>query len=57
MILYGMSANPCTESHIRDLLWLGFEVAVVKAVVAAIAPAGAGLDYSTEMGNVYQNTR
>ncbi len=48
-----MSANPCTESHMRDLLELGFEVAVVKAVVAAIAPAGAGLDYSTEMGNVY----
>lgn len=42
VILAGMSANLCTESHLRGLLEEGFEVAVVKdATAAAQAP---GLD-------------
>ena len=35
MILAGMSANLCTESHMRELLEQGFEVAVVKDATAA----------------------
>ena len=35
VILAGMSANLCTESHMRDLLEQGFEVAVVKDGTAA----------------------
>ena len=43
MILGGMSANLCTESHMRDLLERGFEVAVVKdATAAAIVEEGDG---------------
>ena len=39
VILAGMSANLCTESHLRDLVESGFEVAVVKdATAAAIIP-------------------
>ncbi|MCT4602800.1 MAG: cysteine hydrolase [Marinifilum sp.] len=39
VILAGMSANLCTESHLRDLVESGFEVAVVKdATAAAILP-------------------
>lgn len=39
VILAGMSANLCVESHLRDLLEQGFEVAVVKdATAAAQAP-------------------
>ncbi len=42
VILAGMSANLCVESHLRELLEQGFEVAVVKdATAAAQAP---GLD-------------
>jgi nicotinamidase-related amidase len=42
VILAGMSANLCVESHLRNLLEEGFEVAVVKdATAAAQAP---GLD-------------
>ncbi len=42
LILAGMSANLCIESHLRDLLEQGFEVAVVSdATAAAILP---GLD-------------
>ena len=42
VILAGMSANLCVESHLRGLLEQGFEVAVVKdATAAAQAP---GLD-------------
>ncbi len=41
-ILAGMSANLCVESHLRELLEQGFEVAVVTdATAAAQAP---GLD-------------
>ncbi len=43
VILGGMSANLCVESHIRELLEQGFEVAVVKdATAAAIVPEGDG---------------
>jgi len=39
VILGGMSANLCTESHMRELLENGFEVAVVKdATAGAILP-------------------
>jgi len=43
VILAGMSANLCTESHMRELLEDGFEVAVVKdATAAAKLPDGDG---------------
>jgi nicotinamidase-related amidase len=43
VILGGMSANLCTESHMRELLEQGFEVAVVKdATAAAKLPEGDG---------------
>jgi len=46
VILGGMSANLCTESHMRELIEQGFEVAVVKdATAAAITP---------ELGDGYQ---
>lgn len=35
VVLAGMSANLCTESHLRELLEQGFEVAVVKDATAA----------------------
>lgn len=43
VILAGMSANLCTEAHLRELLERGFEVAVVKdGTAAAIVPEGDG---------------
>jgi len=43
VILAGMSANLCTESHMRELLEQGFEVAVVSdGTAAAILPEGDG---------------
>jgi len=43
VILAGMSANLCVESHLRALLEGGFEVAVVRdATAAAIIPDGDG---------------
>ncbi len=43
VVLAGMSANLCVESHMRELLEQGFEVAVVKdATAAAILPEGDG---------------
>ena len=45
MILAGMSANLCVESHLRELLEQGFEVAVVKdATAAAIVEEGDGYE-------------
>jgi len=35
VILGGMSANLCTESHMRELMEQGFEVAVVSDATAA----------------------
>ena len=43
VILAGMSSNLCVESHLRDLLEQGFEIAVVKdATAAAKLPEGDG---------------
>ncbi len=43
VILGGMSANLCTEAHMRELLERGFEVAVVSdATAAAKVPEGTG---------------
>ncbi|MGE0559926.1 MAG: cysteine hydrolase [Burkholderiales bacterium] len=43
VVLAGMSANLCVESHLRSLLEGGFEVAVVRdATAAAILPEGDG---------------
>lgn len=43
VILAGMSANLCVESHMRELLEQGFEVAVVTdATAAAQVPEGDG---------------
>ncbi len=43
LILGGMSANLCVESHMRELLEQGFEVAVVTdATAAAQVPEGDG---------------
>ena len=45
VILGGMSANLCTESHMRELLEQGFEVAVVTdATAAAIVEEGNGYE-------------
>jgi nicotinamidase-related amidase len=45
VILAGMSANLCTEAHMRELIEQGFEVAVVKdATAAAIIPEGNGYE-------------
>ena len=41
VLLAGMSANLCVESHMRELLEQGFEVAVAKdATAAARCPKG-----------------
>ena len=43
VILAGMSANLCTEAHMREFLEQGFEVAVVvDATAAAQLPEGDG---------------
>jgi biuret amidohydrolase len=43
VILAGMSANLCIESHLRHLLEEGFEIAVVRdATAAAVIPDGDG---------------
>ena len=42
VVLAGMSANLCTESHMRELLEQGFEVAVVKDATAAAKRLGIG---------------
>ncbi|MGO4330077.1 cysteine hydrolase [Cupriavidus sp. 2TAF22] len=43
VILAGMAANLCVESHLRDLLEQGFEVAVVRdAVAGPKVPEGDG---------------
>lgn len=50
VVLAGMSANLCTESHMRELLEQGFEVAVVSdGTAAAIVPEGDG--YAAAMTN------
>ena len=50
VILAGMSANLCVESHLRELLEQGFEVMVVSdATAAAKIPEGDG--YETALVN------
>jgi len=45
VVLAGMSANLCTESHMRELLEQGFEVAVVSdGTAAAKVPEGNGYE-------------
>jgi nicotinamidase-related amidase len=44
VILAGMSANLCVESHLRELLEAGFEVAVVTDATAAAIIPDDGLD-------------
>jgi nicotinamidase-related amidase len=50
VILCGMSANLCVESHMRDLLEQGFEVAVVKDATAA-AQVEEGDGYAAALTN------
>lgn len=57
VILAGMSANLCTESHMRELLEQGFEVAVVKdATAAAVIPDGDGYAAATTNFRFMANT-
>lgn len=51
VILAGMSANLCTEAHLRELLELGFEVAVVADATAAAIHPELGDGYQTAMTN------
>ena len=50
MILAGMSANLCTESHMHELLEQGFEVAVVSDATAA-AKVSEGDGYQAALVN------
>lgn len=50
VILAGMSANLCVESHMRDLLEQGFEVAIVKDATAA-AQVEEGDGYAAALTN------
>ena len=50
VILAGMSANLCVESHLRELLEQGFEVAVVKDATAA-AQVAEGDGYAAALVN------
>ena len=52
IILAGMSANLCVESHLRELLEAGFEVSVVTDATAAAIVPDDGLDgYKAAMTN------
>jgi nicotinamidase-related amidase len=52
VILAGMSANLCVESHLRELLETGFEVSVVTDATAAAIIPDDGLDgYKAAMTN------
>ena len=50
VILAGMSANLCVESHLRELLEQGFEVAVVKDATAG-AQVAEGDGYASALVN------
>jgi len=50
IILAGMSANLCTESHMRELMEQGFEVAVVSDATAA-AQVSEGDGYEAALVN------
>lgn len=51
VILAGMSANLCVESHLRDLLERGFEVTVVADATAAARHPELGDGYVAAMTN------
>jgi len=51
VILAGMSANLCVESHMRELLEQGFEVTVVKDGTAAAKTPELGDGYATALTN------
>ncbi|MFT4541868.1 MAG: nicotinamidase-related amidase [Planctomycetota bacterium] len=51
VILAGMSANLCTESHMRELMEQGFDVTVVSDGTAAAITPGLGDGYAAAMTN------
>lgn len=51
VLLCGMSANLCTESHMRELLEQGFEVAVIKDATAAAITPDLGDGYAAAVTN------
>jgi len=51
VLLCGMSANLCLESHLRELLEQGFEVSVVKDATAAAKHPELGDGYATALTN------
>ena len=51
VLLCGMSANLCLESHLRELLEQGFEVSVVKDATAAGKHPELGDGYATALTN------
>jgi nicotinamidase-related amidase len=51
VILCGMSANLCTESHMRELIERGFEVGVVKDATAAAQHPELGDGYKAALIN------
>jgi len=51
VILAGMSANLCVESHLRELLELGFEVIVVKDATAGARHPELGDGYKAAIVN------
>lgn len=51
VILAGMSANLCVESHMRELLEQGYEVAVVKDATAAAQSPDLGDGYASAVTN------
>ena len=51
VILAGMSANLCVESHLRELLEQGFEVTVVKDATAAAKTPELGDGYTSAVTN------
>ena len=51
VILAGMSANLCVESHLRELLERGFEVAVVKDATAGARHPQLGDGYQSALVN------
>lgn len=51
VVLAGMSANLCVESHMRELIEQGFEVAVVKDATAAARHPELGDGYEAALVN------
>ena len=51
IILAGMSANLCVESHLRELLEQGFEIAIVKDATAGAETPELGDGYASAITN------